>query len=135
MFYFTVHEPEGRILVLFNSARTIRVRTMFYFNQGLGPGVISQCTNIRVGLRCYFIVHKHEGRDHVLFYSARTGRQGACVISQCTNRRVGVRFYFHGARTGGQWVRKERTMYHVPRDMHLMNFFPRELNFTFKMPF
>lgn len=35
----------------------------------------------------------------------------------------------------GRGVRKERIMYHVPRDMHLMNFFPRELNFTFKMPF
>lgn len=73
-----------------------------------GSCVISQCTNIRVGLRCYFIVHKHEGKGHVLFHSARTGGQGACVISQCTNRMV--------------WVRKERTMYNVPHEVHLMNF-------------
>lgn len=107
MCYFIVHDfivYKHEDNVLFHSART----------GGQGVCVISQCKNIRVRLWCYIIVQKHESKGHVLFHSAQTGGQGSGVISLCKNRMV--------------WVRKERTMYNVPREVHLMNFCSMRVN-------
>lgn len=97
VYYFTVHEPDGRVPVLFHSPR----------NGGQDSGVISQCTKRRVGLRCYFIVHEHEvgvrcylivhepeGKGQVLFHSARTAGQGSEKNVQCTMFPVGSHYEF-----------------------------------------